>query len=133
MSSTKKIWFMVFPLVLITLLAGCASEEQKAERVVFNTLGSVLTINDRPLSNQIVKISYEHTGMNKPGEKKAYHIKGYVTVRRVAMKDFKYADTMVTKGSTKDYQYYYEAKVVQGIKHELVLVPSGLVIKKADG
>ena len=132
MSIMKKIYLATFTLFLFALLAGCSSEEQKAEKVVFSTLGRVLRINDRPLSNQIVKISYEHTGMNKPGEKKAYYIKGYVTVRRVALKDFKYVDMMVTKGSTKDYQYYYEAKVVQGIKNELVLVPSGLVIKKAD-
>ncbi len=133
MSGMKKIWLAVITVVLIALLVGCSTEEQKAEQVVFNTLGSVLTMRDRPLSNKIVKISYIHTGTNKPGEKKAYYIKGYVTVRRVALKDFKFGDQTVKKGSSQDYQYYYEAKVVQGTKHTLVLVPSGLVIKKADG
>ena len=133
MSGIKKIWLVVLPVVLIALLAGCSHEEQKAEKVVFDTLGSVLTLRDRPLSSKIVKISYEHTGTNKPGEKKAYYIKGYVTVRRVALKDFKFGDQAVLKGSSQDYQYYYEAKVVQGIKNTLVLVPSGLTIRQQKG
>lgn len=129
----KKVWLAVFPIVLIVLLAGCSSDEKKAEKVVFDTLGAVLMVKDRPLSNKIVQISYEHADVNKPGEKKSYFMKGYVTVRRVALKDFKFGDQTVPKGSSHDYRYYYEATVVHGIKHELVLVPSGLVIKKADG
>ena len=133
MSSMKKIWLTVLPVVFFALLAGCSSDEQKAEKVVFNTLGSVLTVKDRPLSNKIVNISYLHADVNKAGEKKSYFMKGYVTVRRVALKDFKFGDQTVAKGSSHDYRYYYEATVVHGTKHELVLVPSGLVIKKADG
>jgi hypothetical protein len=129
----KRIWLAVLPIVLVALLAGCSSDEQKAEKVVYNTLGMVLTMKDRPLSNKIVQISYEHADVNKPGEKKKYFMKGYVTVRRVALEDFKFGDQMVPKGSSHDYKYYYEATVVPGKKHELVLVPSGLVIKKADG
>jgi len=129
----KNIWLAILPVVLAALLVGCSSEEQKAEKVVFDTLGAVLTIKDRPLNTRIVKISYEHADVNKPGEKKKYFMKGYVTVRRVAMKDFKFGDQTVSKGSSQDYRYYYEATVVHGIKHELVLVPSGLKIQKADG
>ncbi len=133
MSTMKKTVLAIFTLLLVAVFAGCASEQQQAEKVVFNTLGTVLTLRDRPLYTKIVKISYEHTGKNKPGEKKAYYIKGYVTVRRVAMKDFKFRDQTVPKGSTQDYRYYYEAKVVQGVKNALVLVPSGLTIKQQAG
>ncbi len=129
----KKSYLAFVLAVLVLVLTGCASnEEKKAENVVYYTLKSVLTINDRPLSNQIVNITYEHTGKSKPWEKKAYFIKGYVTVRRVALKDFEFRGQKVAKGSSQDYKYYYEAKVVKGVKHELVLVPSGLTIRMAD-
>jgi hypothetical protein len=133
MSTMKRTVLAVFILLLIAVFAGCASEEQQAEKVVYNTLGTVLTLRDRPLSTKIVKISYEHTGVNKPGEKKAYYIKGFVTVRRVALKDFKFRGQTVLKGTSQDYQYSYEAKVVQGTKNTLVLVPSGLTIKQQTG
>jgi hypothetical protein len=119
--------------VLVLVLAGCANDEKKAENVVYYTLNSVLTINDRPLSNKIVDITYEHTGRNKPWEKTAYYIRGYVTVRRAALKDFEFRGKTVPKGSSQDYKYYYEARVVKGVKHDLVLVPSGLTVRMVDG
>lgn len=131
----KKIVLIILSVVLVTLLAGCLSNEQKADKAVYYTLWSVLTLKDpaRPLSTRIVKITYEHTNQNEPGAKKPYYmIKGYVTVRRTALKDFNFRGQVVPKGSSHDYQYYYEAKVVTGIHNTLVIVSSGLMIKKLD-
>ena len=129
----KKIVLIIFSVVLIALLAGCVSNEQKADKAVYYTLWSVLTLKDpaRPLSTSIVKITYEHTNQNEPGAKKPYYmIKGYVTVKMTALKDFNFRGQVVPKGSSQDYQYSYEAKVVTGVEHKLVILPTGLVIKK---
>ncbi len=133
MSNMKKVLAATFSIALLVLLSGCSADEKKAENVVYYTLNSVLAINDRPLSNKIVDITYEHTGKSKPWEKTAYYIKGYVTVRRAALKDFEFRGQPVAKGSYQDYKYYYEAKVVKGVKHDLVLVPSGLTIRMVEG
>ncbi len=129
----RKIALSVLSLTVIILLASCSSNEQNADKVVFKTLGSVLTIKDRPLSNRIIKITYDNVGRNKPGQRTAYYIKGYVTVRRTALKDFRFRDQIVPKGASQDYRYAYEARVVKGEKNTLVIVPSGLMIKNANG
>ena len=124
---------MVLSIGVIMLLASCSSNEQKADSVVFKTLGSVLTIKDRPLANRIVKISYDNVGRNKPGQKTAYYVKGYVTVRRTALRNFMFRGQIVPIGATQDYRYFYEARVVEGVKNTLVIVPSGLYIRNANG
>ena len=119
--------------VIIMLLAGCSSSEQKADGVVFKTLGSVLTIKDRPLANRIIKISYDNVGRNRPGQRTAYYVKGYVTVRRTALRNFMFRGQVVPMGASQDYKYFYEARVVKGEKNTLVIVPSGLYIRNANG
>ena len=119
--------------VIIMLLAGCSSSEQKADGVVFKTLGSVLTIKDRPLANRIIKISYDNVGRSRPGQKTAYYVKGYVTVRRTALRNFMFRGQVVPMGASQDYKYFYEARVVKGEKNTLVIVPSGLYIRNANG
>ena len=51
----RKIAVAILSAVLIAFLAGCASNEQKAEKAVYYTLESVLTIKDpaRPLSAKL--------------------------------------------------------------------------------
>lgn len=131
----KKIVLAILIVVLAAFLAGCASNEKKADQVVFETLGSVLTIKDpaRPLNTKIIKITYVHANQNEPGAKKPYYlISGYVTVKRTALKDFNFRGQVVHKGASQDYHYYYEAKVVTGMHNTLVIVSSGLMIKKLD-
>ena len=129
----RKIVLIVLSVGVIMLLAGCSSNEQKADSVVFKTLGSVLTIKDRPLANRIIKISYDNVGKSKPGQRTAYYVKGYVTVRRTALRNFMFRGQIVPMGATQDYRYFYEARVVEGVKNTLVIVPSGLYIRNANG